>query len=729
MNLKHIQKTHTLQLDQSDCGAASLLSIIKFYNGSSSLEKIRELSGTTKQGTTLLGLYQAANQLGFTTDGCEADIQALIDHKQPVILHAVIEQQLQHYVVCYKYNEKEGFYIGDPGKGIYTLSIPELEKIWVSKTCLILEPNHNFVTEKIQRNNQKKWFLYLLKEDYKLIWISVLLGVFVAGLGLAMALFSQKLIDDILPSNNVKKLISGIILLAILLSARVGISFLRQYFVIKQSKEFNNRINNSFFSSLLKLSKSFFDTRKTGELVARLNDTQRIQNIIKIVANSLIVDILAIIISFIFLLIYSWKLGLFCIFFMPVYFFIIYRHNTKTMFSQKEIMQSSALTESNFITTIQGIATIKNDNKQFEFNQLNQYIFSNYQEKIFNLGKINMTLSWQSGLTSVFFLIGILAYTSIQVFNSEIKIGELMAILGITGSLLPSVANLALISIPINEAKIAFNRMYEFASNEKENEEGFEIFEINNISIRNLSFRFAGRSELFYDVNIEIEKGNFTAIIGESGSGKSTLGQILQRFYNYEKGSIIINENYELDKIELKSYRNLLGIIPQEITIFSGNVIDNILLGTNDTAENVLDFIQEYGFETYFNQLPQGLMTILGEEGINLSGGQKQIIALARALYKKPQFLILDEATSAMDRNTENFTMTLLQKIKQDCAVLFISHRLNKLKNIADSIYILENKTITESGNHEKLMETNNFYSKYWNEQDDSIETNLLRNY
>lgn len=729
MNLKHIQKTHTLQLDQSDCGAASLLSIIKFYNGSSSLEKIRELSGTTKQGTTLLGLYQAANQLGFTTDGCEADIQALIDHKQPVILHAVIEQQLQHYVVCYKYNEKEGFYIGDPGKGIYTLSIPELEKIWVSKTCLILEPNHNFVTEKIQRNNQKKWFLYLLKEDYKLIWISVLLGVFVAGLGLAMALFSQKLIDDILPSNNVKKLISGIILLAILLSARVGISFLRQYFVIKQSKEFNNRINNSFFSSLLKLSKSFFDTRKTGELVARLNDTQRIQNIIKIVANSLIVDILAIIISFIFLLIYSWKLGLFCIFFMPVYFFIIYRHNTKIMFSQKEIMQSSALTESNFITTIQGIATIKNDNKQFEFNQLNQYIFSNYQEKIFNLGKINMTLSWQSGLTSVFFLIGILAYTSIQVFNSEIKIGELMAILGITGSLLPSVANLALISIPINEAKIAFNRMYEFASNEKENEEGFEIFEINNISIRNLSFRFAGRSELFYDVNIEIEKGNFTAIIGESGSGKSTLGQILQRFYNYEKGSIIINENYELDKIELKSYRNLLGIIPQEITIFSGNVIDNILLGTNDTAENVLDFIQEYGFETYFNQLPQGLMTILGEEGINLSGGQKQIIALARALYKKPQFLILDEATSAMDRNTENFTMTLLQKIKQDCAVLFISHRLNKLKNIADSIYILENKTITESGNHEKLMETNNFYSKYWNEQDDSIETNLLRNY
>lgn len=716
MNLKHIQKTHTLQLDQSDCGSACLLSIIKFYEGNSSLEKIRELSGTTKQGTTLLGLYQAANQLGFTADGCEADIQTLIEHKKPVILHVVIENQLQHYIVCYKYNEKEGFYIGDPGKGIYTLSISELEKIWLSKTCLIIEPNHHFITEKTQRNDQKKWFLDLLREDYKLIWISVLLGIFVAGLGLAMALFSQKLIDDILPSNNIKKLVSGIILLGILLSARIGISFLRQYFVIKQSKEFNNRINNFFFSFLLKLPKSFFDTRKTGELVARLNDTQRIQNVIKILANSLIVDILAIIISFVFLLTYSSKLGLFCVFSLPAYFLIIYRHNKKIMFFQKEIMQSSAINESNFITSIQAIATIKNDNKQADFNQLNQYIFASYQQKIFDLGKINMALSWQSGLASVTFLIGILTYTSIQVFNGEIKIGELMAILGIIGSLLPSIANLALISIPFNEAKIAFNRMYEFASIKKENEKGFEIFEVNNISIQNLSFRFAGRSELFYDVNVEIEKGKFTAIIGENGSGKSTLGQILQRFYNYENGSIIINGKHELHKIELKSYRNLLGIIPQEITIFSGNVIDNILLGTSDTAKNVLYFIQEYGFETYFNQLPQGLMTILGEEGINLSGGQKQIIALARALYKKPQFLILDEATSAMDRNTENFTMKLLQKIKQDCAVLFISHRLNKLKNIADNIYILENKTITESGNHDKLMDTNNFYSSYWKE-------------
>ncbi|WP_428231167.1 peptidase domain-containing ABC transporter [Flavobacterium sp.] len=715
MNLKHIEKTYVLQLDQSDCGVACLLSIIKLNHGNQSLEKLREISGTTKEGATMLGLYQAANQLGFTAEGCEADIQALIDHKQPVILHVSIENRLQHYVVCYQYNEKKGFLIGDPAKGISTLSIAELEKIWISKTCLTLETNANFVTQKMQQNNQKKWFLDLIKEDYKLIWISVLLGVFIAGLGMSMALFSQKLIDDILPSHNIKKLVSGISMLAILLFARVGIGILRQYFLLKQSKDFNNRINSSFFFSLLQLPKLFFDTRKTGELVARLNDTQRIQGVIRLLSSSLVIDVLVSIISLIFLFAYSWQLGMISILSLPVYFFIIYRNNKDIMTSQKEVMKSYASNETNYINTIHGIATIKIDNKQPFFNKLNEHIFDNYQEKIFNLGKINISLSWQSGLANVIFSIGILVYTSIQVFNNEIKIGELMAILGIVGSLLPSIANLALISIPINEAKIAFNRMYEFASIKKENEKGIEIYQIDKISIQNLSFRFAGRSELFHDINIEIEKGKFIAIIGESGSGKSTLGQILQRFYQFEKGNILINNKYQLPEVGLKSYRDLLGVIPQEITIFNGNVIDNILLGSIDTVENVLKFIHEYAFEDYFNQLPQGLATLLGEEGINLSGGQKQIIALARVLYKKPQFLILDEATSAMDRNTENFTMNLFQRIKPNCAILFISHRLNKLKHTVDIIYILEDKTITASGNHQRLMETTNFYSEYWN--------------
>lgn len=716
MNLKYIEKTHTLQLDQSDCGIACLLSVLKFYKGNQSRERLRELSGTSREGTTLLGLYQVAAGLGFTSEGCKLNLGGLSVYQKPIILHVVLENQMQHYVVCYQYESEKGFLIGDPARGVYYLSAKELDAIWVSKKCLLLEPNEKFIEETTAKNIQKSWFIDLVKEDANLLLISIGLGVLIAVLGMSMSLFSQKLIDDILPSHKLNKLISGIILLTILLLARVGLGVLREFLLLQQSKDFNNRINKRFFSSLLHLPKPFFDSRKIGELVARLNDTGRIQSVIKTVSSSLVIDVLVAVISLIFLFVYSWQVALISVFSLPIYFYMIYRNNTKIINSQKEVMQAYAFNESNYIHAMQGIATIKNDNRQAVFNQTNEFVFANFQEKIMDLGKINISLSWQSGLASVFFLVGVLVYTSIQVFSGAIKLGELMAILGIVGSLLPSIANLALISIPINEAKIAFNRMYEFASIEKEKEDGQTLDVLDSISIENLSFRFAGRSELLTNINIRIEKGKFVAVVGESGSGKSTLGQILQRFYPFEKGNIIVNNELNFNEIALKSYRNLIGVIPQEINIFNGNVIENILLGQPDTPENFSAFLTEFGFDYYFDQLPQGLATMLGEEGINLSGGQKQLIALARVLYKKPQLLILDEATSAMDRNTERFSMQLLEKIKPHCAILFISHRLNRLKNCADTIYILENKTISVSGNHQKLMETDNFYSQYWTE-------------
>ncbi len=714
MTLKHIEKTHILQLEQSDCGVACLLSIIKYYEGTNSIENLRSLSGTDKQGTTLLGLYEVATKLGFDAEGIRANIDFLKKNEDPVILHFQIVKHYHHYIVCYNYNAQKGFLIGDPAKGISYISEEELEKSWVSKNCLVLFANETFITTKEASKTQKKYFFDLIKEDQKLLIFSIIIGVFVAGLGMAMSIFSQKLIDDILPSHKINKLITGIVLLSVVLLARVGFMILREFFLLQQSKDFNNRINNQFYSSLLHLPKPFFDTRKIGELIARLNDTQRIQSVIKMLASNLIIDVLVAIISIVFLFLYSWQVAVISLISLPFYFYIIYRSNAKIISSQRAVMQGYALNESNYVSSMQGIATIKNNNCQDDFSKVNNIIFGNFQDKIFNLGKINIQLSWQSGLSSVIFLIGILIYTSIAVFHKEMKLGEVMAVLGISGSLLPSVANLALISIPINEAKIAFSRMFEFASIEKEKEDGIEIFTIENIKINNLSFRFAGRKELFSKLNIQIEKGKLTAIVGESGSGKSTLGQILQRFYQFEKGEIRVNNQYQLSEIELKRYRDLIGVIPQEITIFNGTVVDNILIGKTENPEKLIQFLQEYGFEPYFKQLPQGLNTLLGEEGINLSGGQKQLIALARALYKKPQLLILDEATAAMDRNTEKFTIDLLQKVKENCGIFFISHRLNMLKNIADTIYILENKVITGHGTHNELMKTSNFYSDYW---------------
>jgi ATP-binding cassette subfamily B protein len=294
------------------------------------------------------------------------------------------------------------------------------------------------------------------------------------------------------------------------------------------------------------------------------------------------------------------------------------------------------------------------------------------------------------------------------------QLGELMAVLGVAGSLLPSVASLALITIPINEAKVAFNRMYEFASMDKEQKGTVEILDFNSLEIKNLSFRFAGRSRLLKDINIKANKNECIAIVGESGSGKSTLGQILQKFYPFENGMIIVNNKTNLNELNTENWRNILGVVPQDVTIFGGNVITNILLGLEDSPLNITKFCQDYGFENFINSLPQSYATILGEEGINLSGGQKQVIALMRALYKKPQVLLLDEFTSAMDRKTEQFVLDLLNTLKSELTIIFISHRLHSLPKIADQIYVLENGIISNFGNHEKLIKSENFYSEFW---------------
>lgn len=714
MNQKLITKTHFLQHDQSDCGVACLLSLIQYYGGSNSLEKLRELSGTTKQGTTLLGL-QAANQLGFTAQGNEADIQAIIDHKEPLILHVVIEDRLQHYVVCYGY-ENNKFIIGDPAKGIVNYTKEELEKIWKSKTCLTLSPNKEFIKATETKKSKREWFLNLLKEDSKLISFSIILGIGIAVLGMVMAIFSQKLIDDILPSKDFNKLITGIVLVTFLLLIKVFFTALRDFFLITQSKDFNNRIIDSFYTSLLHLPKPFFDTRKIGELVARLNDTQRVQRVISQIIGNTAINVLVTVVSLGFLFFYSWQTGIIASTSLPFYFLLIYSFNKRIINAPKEMMQGYAFNESSYISSMQGIATIKNNNRQSIFQKINQFIYGNFQEKVFNLGKINVRLSIFSGVFSVLFLIGILMYTATQVYNEVMQLGELMAILGIAGSLLPSVASLALITIPLNEAKVAFNRMYEFTSIEEENKGNIGLSQFNSLEIKKGSFRFAGRSQLLKDITIKVHKNECIAIVGESGSGKSTLGQILQKFYSFESGEIIINKEHNLSLIHTKDWRTILGVVPQEITLFSGNLVSNILLGLEDTPENIVTFCEAYGFESFVKSLPQSYATILGEEGINLSGGQKQIIALMRALYKKPKVLLLDEFTSAMDRKTEQFVLNLLNSLKSEMSIIFISHRLHSLPKIADRIYVLEDGYIADFGTHKKLMESKNFYSEFWAE-------------
>lgn len=712
---KQIEKCFVRQHDTTDCGAACLLSLIRYYGGDSSILHLRQISGTSNTGTTLLGLYQAAGAMGFNAQGAEANgIPDLIEHGKPCILAVIIDKILAHYVVCYGF-ENGKFLISDPGKGIVEMTEQELDDIWTRK-CLLLEPNGNFVKKETIADRKKNWVLGLVREDFGLLGASVAIGLVVAILGMVMAVFSQRLVDDVLPSRNTVKLIAGLALVLLLLLAQVAASALRGKLLIAQSRGFNKRIIAFFFGKLLHLPKAFFDTRKTGDMVARLNDTRRIQSVIGTLAGETIINALVILVSLAVLFTYSWKVGLVALVCMPVFYWIISKNNRKVIAQQRDVMGSYAMSESGFINTIAGISDVKRFSQQESFLKLNEFLYSAFQDRVFALGRTQIGIGAWAGIGGTVIQVGLIALCAAFVFADTMTSGELIAVIGISGTLFPAVASLALVMIPVNEARVAFDRMYETVEAEEEPVAPTDVpvQEASCLELQNLAFRFIGRKRLFEDISLRFSKGSITCIVGESGCGKSTLCQVIERFYAPEEGRILL-DGKPAGEIPLDAWRKMMSVVPQEIYLYNGTVLENICFGNvPDDIDQLQAFCSRYGFDKFIEELPAGLATLVGEEGINLSGGQKQLLAFARALYKPSQILLLDEMTAAMDRRTERFVCSLLEELRKDRIILLVTHRLETARRLGDRIIVMENGRISAQGSHEELLRSDNFYSEYW---------------
>jgi ATP-binding cassette subfamily B protein len=524
--------------------------------------------------------------------------------------------------------------------------------------------------------------------------VAAVLGVVIAVLSMATAVFSQKLIDVILPNKQLTKLWLGIGLLAVLLFAKSGIGYLRTYFLIRQSKDFNSRLMGDFYGKLLALPKLFFDTRKIGDITARINDTRRIQSVISYLVGNVVIDVLVVLISTAFVFIYSWQVGLIALSSVPFYTFLVLKYNPKIMEAQKNVMRNYAMTESHFVDTIGGVGAIKSGNRTSFFTTVGTAIYNFFQEQVFALGTIGNRYGVINEIFNGLMISSILGYCSWMVLNENLQLGEMMAILSIAVGMVGAIARLATINIQLQEAKVAFDRMYEFAAltPEAENtDNSIKLGGVKSLVIRDLSFRFAGKSQLLKRINLALQRGEMTVLVGEVGCGKSVLLQIIQRFYGFESGSITVNGTNDITDFALNDWRNQLGVMPQEIKLFSGTLLDNIILGNvAEEAERAIDFCKEMGFDRYFEALPQSYATIVGEEGVNLSGGQRQLVGLARALYQNPTVLLLDELTAAMDSKTAAFVMDLLQRLKPNLAILMITHRLDITTEI-DRMYKIEN--------------------------------------
>jgi|WetSurMetagenome_2_1015567.scaffolds.fasta_scaffold00040_5 ATP-binding cassette, subfamily C, bacteriocin exporter len=716
--ITRIRKYSVLQHDSTDCGAACLVSIIKYLGGNSSIEEIRKLSGTSQQGTSMLGLFQASKKYGLDSVGYEASINDIIGFKDILILHVINDKGFEHFIICYGFTDNK-FIIWDPAIGLKYLSENELKEIWISKKCLSVIPTPHFRFIKVNDKRIFRWIVSHIWPEKDILLISIVIGVVVSLLGMVMALFTQKLIDKILPSGDLKLLfISSFLVLALLLS-RIAFTAIRQHLLLSQGMSFNVRIVDMFYGKLLGLPKSFFDTRKTGDFVARLNDTTRIQRVIADMAAIYFIDFLIVCITLVLIFHYSKIAAIICIICIPVFYLIANNWTARITSSQHDLMSGYALNESNFIDSLKGITEIKCMNWQDNFSEKNRNIYTDYQKRAVVLGKQKVSMNFIVSLIGTLFMMIILFYCSYQVMRYNLTQGELMAILTLSSTMLPSILNISLISIPISEVKVALTRMFEFTQIDPEAQPEPVINEyllkIDKLDLQNISFRFPGQPLLLNNISIQLEKGKVVSLVGESGSGKSTLAHIILRHYLVESGIIVINGNISSEDVSLKTWRSCIGLVPQDIHVFNGTILQNLIPNlSEDKLKETIEKIEEFGLADFINSFPSGLLTLVGEEGLNLSGGQKQILAFIRVLLKEPQILIIDEGTSNLDINTEEIIISLILKLKSQIGILLISHRINIIKKLSDHIFLLENRSIKEGGTHHELVIRDNLYSRFW---------------
>ncbi|MEQ9426727.1 MAG: peptidase domain-containing ABC transporter [Cyclobacteriaceae bacterium] len=715
-------KSLVLQQDMSDCGVCCLASVIKYFGGNYDLEVLRESSGTSSWGVSMLGLHAAAIHLDLVPIGYRSSVENLKKIDQPVILHVKGETQVGHFIVCYGFLNGK-FLIGDPAEGIDTLSIAKLKEIWLSGTLLDIKPAHSFTLKKNVDKIKKQWIWNLIKPDFQPLMYALLLGVIITILNLSTAIFIQKFVDEILIEKNIALLGHSLVLLFVILLIISILVFLRNSLLLNQSKYFSNRIVNRFYEYLLALPKSFYDTRQTGDVLARLNDTSRIQDVLSSTTGNLIISILILITSSGLIFHYHTTVGLIVVLTMPLYAMIIALFSPRIANYQRQLMASYALSESNFIDTIQGVGAIKAFGKENLFSRVTRGIYGLFQDRRVELGKLNIKFGLCIDILSALLLITILTYTSSLVINEKLAIGMMFAIVSMVATVIPAIENLGDFNVRIQEAKVAFNRIYDLTSSKGEydsNVNNSHLGSINKIEIRGLCFRFAGQPQLLKNLNFSINKGEVCVLLGESGAGKTVILDIIQRFYEPEKGLILMNER-NCSGLSLSTWRNNIRTVPQEIKIFNGTLFENIVFEFDMTKSgDVIRFCEEYGFSHYFERLPQGYLTVLGERGVNLSGGQKQLIGMARALYEKPPIVLLDEPTASLDRKTEAVILNILRSIKHECGILIVTHRF-KTATIADKIITLRKGTITHCGSKQELLKSKNLYSELFEDLIQSV--------
>lgn len=717
---KHIQ---VKQHDITDCGAACLASIAAYYGLQYPISRIRQYAFTDKKGTNVLGMIEAAKKLGLEAKGVKGPFECLPDIPKPAVAHVVVKEVLHHFVVIYRVTDSY-IEIMDPADGkLHKKSHEEFKKEWTG-ILILMRPAETFQKGNAKKSNFRS-FMELLR-PHKSVMSQALFGAVVYSiLGLSTSIYVGKITDYVLVDRNINLLnLMGIIMIIILL-LRTFVGAMKSILALKTGQRIDASLILGYYKHLLTLPQQFFDTMRVGEIISRVNDAVKIRTFINNVSLDLAVNILILLFTLCLMFIYSWKLTLITLVSAPLFILIYVLFNKLNKKYQRKIMETGADLESQLVESLNSVSTIKQFGVESYANLKTELRFVGLLRNTFK--SIYGSIMANNGIefVSTAITVAVLWAGSRYVINQEITPGALMLFYSLVGYVLGPIGKLISSNQTIQDALIAADRLFQIMDLEREEDEASKITlersMVGDIIFDKVAFRYGSRKQVFESLSLTIKKGQTTAIIGESGSGKTTLVSLIQHLYPIQSGIIKIG-NFNITQIGNESLRRMVGSVPQQIELFAGSIVENIALGDFDPdMKKIIELSERLGIREFIEKLPNSYMTQIGEHGASLSGGERQRIAIARALYKDPEILIFDEATSSLDSISEKYVKSTLNDLaREGKTIIVIAHRLSTVKT-ADTIIVLEEGKMVESGTHKQLLETGSVYSKLWDEQYNQI--------
>ena len=702
---------YVAQMDMRDCGVAALASIAKHYGSDFSLAHLRELAKTTKEGTTALGIVEAAKKMGFETKAIKAnmDLFDMTDIPYPFIVHVNKEGKLQHFYVVYK-AKKDYLIIGDPDPSVKVtkMSKKRFEQEWTG-VAIFLAPAPSYKPHKDKKNGLLSFLPLILKQKTLITYI-VLASLLVTLVNIVGSYYLQGILDEYIP-NNMKSTL-GIISLGLVITYILQqlMAFSQSYLLTVLSQRLTIDVILSYIRHIFTLPMSFFATRRTGEIISRFTDANSIIDALASTILSLFLDVSIVFIVGSVLVLQNIQLFLLTLVALPIYTVIIFAFLKPFEKMNHDVMQSNAMVSSAIIEDINGIETIKSlTSEELRYQKIDSE-FVDYLDKSFKLSKYeNVQTSLKHG-AQLILNVAILWFGARLVMDNKISIGQLITYNTLLSYFTNPIENIINLQTKLQSAKVANKRLNEvyLVASEFEGTTSMTSNLSGDITFHDVSYRYGFGSYTLSDLNLTIKQGEKVSLVGISGSGKTTLAKMIVNFYEPNQGNIRLG-NMDLKMIDKKQLRQYINYLPQQSYIFSGSILDNLTLGASPdiTQEDIITACQIAEMRADIEAMPLGYQTELSD-GAGLSGGQKQRLALARALLTQAPILILDEATSGLDVLTEKKVINNLMQLT-DKTIIFVAHRLSIAKQV-DRVLVLDKGKLIEEGSHQELINKQGFY-------------------